>query len=67
MIRLKPEKPKVTVKPPRADLTLPRAEAITVTKRGRPATGKAMTNAQRQAKFKAIKKAMDVETARAVN
>lgn len=30
---------------------------IPVTKRGRPPTGNAMTNAERQAKFKALKKA----------
>lgn len=60
-------KPKVTRK---ADIPLLRGPVITVTKdapevwifgekprRGRPSTGKAMTNAQRQAKFKALKKA----------
>ena len=38
-------------------LTVNNDKSITVTKRGRPSTGKAMTNAQRQAKFKALKKA----------
>ncbi len=36
-------------------------KSITVTKRGRPSTGKAMTNAQRQAKFKALKKQMQAK------
>ncbi len=35
------------------------APAIIVTKRGRLSTGKAMTNAQRQAKFKALKKQVE--------
>ncbi len=53
MIRIKP---KVTEKP---SSNAKSRLAITVTKRGRPSTGKAMTNAQRQAKFKALKKALN--------
>lgn len=49
-------KPKVTKKKQDNAKAPP---TIHVTKRGRPPTGKAMTNAQRQAKFKALKKTLE--------
>lgn len=56
MIKAGPE-PKGNAKSPRPAISVTDAPAIIVTKRrGRPTTGKAMTNAQRQAKFKALRK-----------
>lgn len=60
MIKIKPKamirEIVVTKTAPLSLPMVPTAEVIFVTKRGRPSTGKAMTNAQRQAKFKALKK-----------
>jgi hypothetical protein len=58
MIKLKPE-PKGNAKSPIVPIPVTVIPDIIVTKRGRgrPCTGKAMTNAQRQAKFKALRKA----------
>ncbi len=55
MIKIKPKgngKSACTAIP----VTVNPAIIVTQRRRGRPATGKAMTNAQRQAKFKALKK-----------